>query len=300
MNLQKCQESKEDADNKDNIEEMPEGGYKLVLHIPRTFTKHLIGKGQKTIRRICDVSKAYIQKPHDNDTNNNWLIKSNYRDHVNVAESEIRQVIGLVRRIYRTTHILVIPLNEGEVRQRYLEFKKCVMGAELNIAESLYQWDNFLHITLCSFTLTDENDEQQMLAELQNCEQFLNDSASPFDMRIKGIILQPGDPECTRKVWAHVEAPRLEQFSNKCVSHFNGFNLTNTTNRKSLHCTLIKNRFNKQLKTRMPRNFDASEILNRWGDYDFGNAQCNQVHLCRLGNTNKNGDFYDIIGTLKI
>ena len=58
--------------------------------------------------------------------------------------------------------------------------------------------------------------------------------------------------------------------------------------------TVMKNRYRKS----KAKSFDAREILKRWGDFNFGTIQCNELALCALG-TKSTDNFYKISGSLK-
>ncbi|EDV94232.1 GH25238 [Drosophila grimshawi] len=67
-----------------------------------------------------------------------------------------------------------------------------------------------------------------------------------------------------------------------------------------LHMTLLNSRYtNKKPNKNESNSFDAREILKRFGDYDFGKAQCNEVHMCVCKSYCEGDDFYKTTGSLK-
>lgn len=112
------------------------------------------------------------------------------------------------------------------------------------------------------------------------------------------------DPSAVRILYARVESPELQKFADLSVQPFLrsglGFNDYERDTVK-LHMTVMNNRYRKQLDAKSARSFDAREILKRYGDYNFGKVECNEVHLCVMHHTSgdEHGTFYKITGSLK-
>lgn len=134
---------------------------------------------------------------------------------------------------------------------------------------------------------------------MQDCRQYLSDLKTPFSIIIKGLEIMNDDPSSTRVLYARVESPELQEFANKVLKHFEPTGLAGNGESKKeqvkLHMTILNVRYRRD----SANSFDAREILKRYGDYDFGAAECSEVHLCVLRSSKEVEDFYKISSSLK-
>lgn len=112
------------------------------------------------------------------------------------------------------------------------------------------------------------------------------------------------DPSSVRVVYASVTSVELECFANRCLERFaqSGLGIDKfERNNVKLHMTIMNNRYReREIPDSMSKNFDAREILKRWGNFNFGSAQCNEILLCVLGSSAAEArEFYKITGSLK-
>ncbi|XP_034475866.1 activating signal cointegrator 1 complex subunit 1 [Drosophila innubila] len=282
-----------------NIEQLPDGSFKLALHVPKSFYGGLIGLKGSTKRRIETETKTDIHVPRQNDISNDLLIKSNERSNVCAALRKIRLLIDSLRKRMRPTHFLAVPLNSGQVLKRFVELKQSILDAQLpGIDPELFISERCIHITLGVYVLLDDAERKNAVNELQTCRQWLSGLSTPFELKIKGLEIMNDDPSSVRVLYAAVESPELQQFADKCLKHFQTTGLCATDNNQrdsiKLHMTVLNNHYRKDNKS----NFDGREILKRYGDYDFGTAQCKEVHMCVIKSSQEVEDFYKITGSL--
>lgn len=127
--------------------------------------------------------------------------------------------------------------------------------------------------------------------------EFLKDLKPPFTVSLKGLEIMNDDPSSVRVLYALVESPELQIFADRCFKHFNQSGLGVDDYERGyvkLHMTVMNNRYRESNE----KSFDAREILKRWGDFNFGTVQCNELLLCIRGSRNANS-FYKISGSLK-
>ncbi|TDG51696.1 hypothetical protein AWZ03_001756 [Drosophila navojoa] len=288
-----------------NIEQLSNGNYKLALHVPKSFYGGLIGFKGSTKRRIETESHTEIYVPRQNDSSNDLIIQSNDRKNVCAALRKIRLLVDSLRKRMKPTHFLAAPLNTGEVQKRFNELKKSILDAQLpGIDEDLFISERCIHLTLGVYVLLDDAERQKAITELNACRQWLTDLRTPFEMKIKGLEIMNDDPSSTTVLYAHVESPGLQEFADKCLKHFQSTGLCAIDNIErdsiKLHMTVLNARYRKEKLNKNDRNcFDARDILKRFGDFDFGTAQCNEVHMCVLNSSRDVDDFYKISSTLK-
>lgn len=117
-------------------------------------------------------------------------------------------------------------------------------------------------------------------------------------MRVSGLKIMNDDPSAVRVLYALVQADELELFANRCFHRFNQSGLSfDDFNRGAvrLHMTVMNSGF----RSSKAKNFDAREILKRWGDFDFGSVECNEMLLCICDKTRDKSKFYKIADSLK-
>ncbi|XP_017012491.2 activating signal cointegrator 1 complex subunit 1-like [Drosophila takahashii] len=284
------------------IEESPNGDFKLAFYVPEIFYGRIIGLKGSTKRGIEETTKAKIAIPSLKDNSNDVVIRAKQRSQVCAALHQIRQIILSVRKKMRPTHFLAVTLSSGEVQERYVEFKKSILEAQLpGIDEGLFISENCLHLTLGVYVLLDDVEQQRALNELEACRPLLADLKTPFELKVKGLEVTFDDPSSTRHLYGRIESPELKKFADKCLAHFieTGLFASDCFNRDTIqmHMRIMNVRF-RQEAMKPGETFDAREILKRFGDFDFGAAQCKAVHLCVLGSRGED-KFYRISGSLE-
>ncbi|XP_016973669.1 activating signal cointegrator 1 complex subunit 1 [Drosophila rhopaloa] len=284
------------------IEETPNGDFKLALHVPKSFYGGLIGMKGSTKRRIEEETRTEIYVPRQNERSNDVVIKAKQRSQVCAALRQIRHLLASLRKKMKPTHFLAVALNTGEVQQRFVELKRNILEAQLpGIDEELFISERCIHLTLGVYVLLDDDERQRALNELEACRQFLADLKTPFDMKVNGLEIMNDDPSSTRVLYGRIESSDLQKFADKCLAHFQttGLCATDNNDRESikLHMTVMNNRYRKEAM-KSGNSFDAREILKRFGDFDFGSAECQDVHLCVLKSRGED-EFYKISGSLK-
>lgn len=169
------------------------------------------------------------------------------------------------------------------------------------IDETLFISESSIHLTLGVYVLLDDAERKRALEELETCRSLLENLVTPFDLKMKGLEIMNDDPSATRVLYASVEAPELQKFADQCLGHLQTTGLCATDNQTrdsvKLHMTVMNNRYRQEVKT-CENSFDAREILKRFGDYDFGSAKCQALHLCVLKSRGEDG-FYKITGSLE-
>ncbi|XP_017087878.2 activating signal cointegrator 1 complex subunit 1 [Drosophila bipectinata] len=285
-----------------DIVETSSGGYELALPVPKSFYGGLIGMKGNTKRRIEEEANCEIYVPRQNEKSNNVMIRARERSQVCAGLRRIRHITASLRQKMKPTHFLAVALNSGEVQEHFVELKKKILEANLpGIDEALFMPESSIHLTLGVYVLLDDDERKKALAELEACRPMLENLVTPFDLKIKGLEIMNDDPSATRVLYASVEAPELQKFADQVLAHLQTTGLCATDNltRESvkLHMTVMNNRYRKEVM-KCDDSFDAREILKRFGDYDFGSAKCQVLHLCVLKSRGED-DFYKITGSLE-
>ncbi|XP_037715202.1 activating signal cointegrator 1 complex subunit 1-like [Drosophila subpulchrella] len=283
-----------------HIEQEPNGDFKLAFYVPRSCYGRLIGLKGATRRSIQDLTNSEVSIPGLMDKSTDVVIRAKQRSHVVAALRQIRHLITSQRK--RATHFLTVTLNSGNIQDRYVELKRNILEAKFpGIDEGLFISENCLHFTFGVCVLLDDEEHQRALNELQACRALLADLKTPFEVKVKGLEVSHDDPRSTRRLYGRIESPDLQKFADQCFAHFQRTGLcpSDKYHRDSIqmHITIMNVRF-RQAEMKPGDTFDAREILDRFGDFDFGTIQCQAVKMCVLGS--RVGDnFYKISGSLE-
>ncbi|KMY92652.1 activating signal cointegrator 1 complex subunit 1 [Drosophila simulans] len=285
-----------------SITESANGDFSLSIHVSKSFYGGLIGMKGSTKRRIEEETRTEIFVPRPNDRSNEVTIKAKQRSQICAALRQIQHLVTSLRKKMKPTHFLAVALNSGEVKERFMELKKCILEAELpGIDAELFIPECCIHLTLGVYVLLDDNERQEALKNLESCRRLLDGLKTPFEIKVKGLEIMNDDPSSTRILYARIESPDLQKFADQCLAHFQTTGLCAADNNEresiKLHMTVMNNRYRNEAN-KCGNSFDAREILKRFGDFDFGVAQSQAVHLCVLKSRTED-DFYKISGSLE-
>ncbi|XP_017466735.1 PREDICTED: activating signal cointegrator 1 complex subunit 1 [Rhagoletis zephyria] len=292
-----------------NLEELPNGHYKLTMHVAPSFYGGLIGFKGTTKRRIESETQTDIYIPRSREGGqkqaDDVTIKGKTRSTVMAARRKINLLLISLRKRMRPTHFTCVPLNYGEVKERFIAMKKQILALNLpGIDENLFQSDDCIHLTLITCVLLDDAERARAVEVLQSCKSFLADLQTPFQIQVRGLEIMNDDPSSVRVLYARIDAPELKKFGDMSMQPFLRSGLGFDDHERGgvkLHMTIMNSRHRKQIDAKAADSFDAREILKRFGDYNFGKVECSEVHLCVMHHTSgdERGAFYRITGSLK-
>ncbi|CAD7013810.1 unnamed protein product [Ceratitis capitata] len=292
-----------------SIEELPNGYYKLTMHVAQSFYGGLIGFKGSTKRRIVSETLTDIYVPRSREGGQKQAedvsVKGKSRSNVMAARRKINLLLLSLRKRMRPTHFTCVPLHEGEIKEKFINFKKEVLALNLpGIDENIFQTEDCIHLTLTTCVLLDAAERAKAVEILQSCRTFLDGLKTPFQIEIRGLEIMNDDPSAVRVLYACVVAPELQKFADMAMQPFLRSGLGFDDHERGavkLHMTVMNNRYRKQLDAKSAPTFDAREILKRFGDYNFGKVECNELHLCVMHHASgdEHGTFYKITGSLK-
>lgn len=103
-------------------------------------------------------------------TNSYVIIKARTRNNILSARRKILLLLASLRKRMSATHFYGVATNYGEVKDKFLEFKKQIMAAELpGIEESIFQLENSIHLTFGICVLIDDVERAKAVELLQGC-----------------------------------------------------------------------------------------------------------------------------------
>ncbi|XP_067634176.1 activating signal cointegrator 1 complex subunit 1-like [Eurosta solidaginis] len=289
------------------LEELP-NSYKLTMHVAQRFYGGLFGSKGTTKKRIESETWTNISVPSNKDSELNLVedvsINGKTRSAVLAARRKINLLIFSLRKRTRPTHFTCVPLNYGEVRERYCDLKKEILSLNLpGIEENLFQHEACLHINLFICVLLDNTERTKGGEILQSCQTLLEGLRTPFEIGVSCLEIKNDNPAAVRVLYARVESPELQKFADLALKQFLRSGLGYDDYERDavkLHMTIMSRGYRRKLDAKAASSFDAREILKRFGDYNFGKVTCSEVHLCAMnaGIVDK-GTFYEITASLK-
>ncbi|KAI8438190.1 hypothetical protein MSG28_010811 [Choristoneura fumiferana] len=166
------------------------------------------------------------------------------------------------------------------------------------VEESVFISANKLHLTVGVMSLMD--DEEKLLATT-----LLTDAKEKVII-MKGLAYMKNNPEKIDVLYAKVEecgsqSGSLQQVADGVVDHFHSKGLMKKEEfgRKNvnLHVTLLNSRYrarasSQDVRTRQRifrQSFDGTQILEKFGDYEFGVMEFGDIHLSQFGDIGADG-----------
>ncbi|BES97242.1 activating signal cointegrator 1 complex subunit [Nesidiocoris tenuis] len=202
----------------------------------------------------------------------------------------------------RYTHFLSIPCNGSNFRQGFSAFKTKVLEENVDgtITESLFQNPAKLHLTLGVMTLSSDEEKKQAVETLSFCKEHVISSVLPdgkLNVRMQGISIFNDNPRKASVLYSHVSNPNDEQMVQRLADGvrrcFMEKGLLSEFEKFTLHVTLMNSYFRSRQMRKMnqtgARTFNASDIIKKFAEYDFGIDEISTVELSSFGNYGEDG-----------
>lgn len=297
-----------------DIEALENGKFKASFPVASIYYSYLIGRQGATKKRIETETYTQIRIPGKGQTGDVAIIG---RDVKTVRQAKIRidVLVDSARKKAPFTHFISIPICKDDIQQRFLQFKKEVLekcGHCRGVEESIFQNPQKLHLTLCVLVLADENERQHGILSLNNCvESVIRPALAGEELKIKmsGIEYMNDDPGEVDVLYGKVNdlawTEKLQDLSNAIVDNLVKAGIANRQYEKvKLHVTLMNTIFRQdndgesdKTNGKQRESFAADEILQEFGDFDFGEMILEEIHLSVRYTTAKNG-FYSASTTV--
>ncbi|CAH0725945.1 unnamed protein product, partial [Brenthis ino] len=293
-------DDEDDIDDDYEISQVDNNRYCTRLHVSKHYMGFVIGKKGATVGRIRRDTRTDIKIPKQGE-NNDITIYGSSISNVKAARRRINIIVMSSRMKQPSTHFVSIPVNDTNIRNNFENFKESVLQECSNsgLDDSLFIRSEKLHLTVGMLCLMDNEERMQASELLMEAKEkyiipILQDYL-PLNVRLKGISYMNDDPKQTHVLYARVEeanapAGLLQRMVDAIVQHFYRAGLMEKEfgrDSVKMHVTLMNSKYKAEKKDleedsprRRPReSFDASQILERFSDYDFGVTQLNDIHL---------------------
>lgn len=294
------------------------GRLKTSFHIPRSLHAVLIGPKGATRMRIEKETKTLIRIPKKG-LDQDIVVSGVTRESVVRARRRMELIALTARQKQQFTHFLSFPVNDENIKSGFLKFQEQVLTEckGRGIGKDIFQDPNKLHMTLGTLVLFDEPDRKKAAQALQSCEQDIVEPLllnGPLRLRVCGIEYMNDDPAEVDVLYGKVkdlnEEPVVQHLADQIVAHFAKTGLMpKQFDSVKLHITLMNSLFRReeldsdsakdQNQRKVRESFDASSILRKFQDYNFGEIVVRSIDLSRRYSTASNG-YYEATATIKL
>ncbi|XP_041968306.1 activating signal cointegrator 1 complex subunit 1 [Aricia agestis] len=303
------QDEIDDEDDEDvEVLQMNNNRYYVNLHVPKHYLGAIIGKKGAVRMRLQHETKTDIKIPRMGD-NKDVTIYGPSASNVKAARRKINMIVMSSRLRQRPTHFISIPLNKTNIISNFETFKKDVLQDFKDMEDTLFIRSSKLHVTIGVMCLMD-NEERTSASKLftetkdKIIMPYIRDYL-PLRVRVQGITNMNDDPSATHVLYARVceqDAPpgTLQTLVDAVSQYFQKAGLMRREHDRDnvkIHATLMNSKYRAEAQdsgeddsSRPKRQpFDASKILAKYADYDFGVAEVTGMHLSQHHSMGEDG-----------
>lgn len=305
------------SDDDYEIVEAESGRMKTSFHIPRSLHGVLIGPRGSTRSRIEKETKALIRIPKRG-IDQDIVITGINRESVAKARRRMELMALTARQKQQFTHFLSLPINSDNIKSGFLQFQGKVLAEcrGRGIGQDLFQDPCKLHLTLGTLVLLDDSDRKKAAQALQECQYDLIEPLlqnRPLRLHLYGIEYMNDDPAEVDVLYGKIKdltvEPLVQELADGIVKYFAKTGLMpRQFESVKLHVTLMNSLFRRddgdsdmsksEIQRRTRESFDATSILKKFQDYDFGEITVESVDLSRRYSKAANG-YYEATASIK-
>ncbi|XP_018021585.1 activating signal cointegrator 1 complex subunit 1-like isoform X2 [Hyalella azteca] len=318
-----CEEEASEA-SEFPIDRLQSGLYRTAWHVPSAFYAYLIGRKGDTRRRLEAETQSNISIPQRGaGATEDIVVTGQSVAKVRAGRLKVALLVEQARQKCSPTHFVSIPATAPNIQERFLQFQREVLevcGGSLGVQEALFQKSAKLHLTVGVMALMDDSERrhavQAFTRAVQESARDLPDGV--LKLRLKGLHYFTDDPHSVRVLYAGLRAcepsddfprPHLPQQLQNLVDNIANLMIKDGVMRKNagsvtLHMTVMNVSFLDRDEGEAPsqqpgvphqartEGFDASHILEKFGDYDFGDLEIKEVHLSLLHSEDPETGYY--------
>lgn len=306
------------SDNDYEIEEAETGRYKTCFHMPRSLHGMLIGPKGTTRQRIEKETKTLIRIPKKG-LDQDIVVSGVTKESVAKARRRMELIALAARQKQQFTHFLSLPINSDTVQRGFLHFQDQVLKEcrGRGIGKDIFQNPSKLHITLGTLVLLDEADRKKAAQALQDCLHNIVEpllQKKPLRLSVCGVEYMNDDPAEVDVLYGKVkdlsENLVLQELADSIIQYFSKTGLMpKQFDSVKLHVTLMNSLFRREgadsdtskseNMRKVRESFDASQILKKYQEYEFGELEVSCVDLSRRYSTATNG-YYEATSSIKV
>lgn len=202
------------------------------------------------------------------------------------------------------THILSMPLINYEIKRNYAIFRDEITN-EFGLHKSIFQKPEKLHITIAMLILPNEQQEDKARECLASCKEAIIDpvlKGQTLAVTVSGVsVFNNENPEAAYIVFGNVKSEELQQIVNKVWKYFKdqGLGKHGKKGDGELLVALMNTKYYDNDQRFYNKPFDASKILKKYKDYNFGTMPVNEIHMGYIRSQKQRNGYFESIGSLK-
>lgn len=209
-------------------------------------------------------------------------------------------IIERYRIKLQPTHFISIPITDEMITTRFNEFKFSVLKDRdrephlfHNICEEIFQDPHQFHLTICMLIILDGFDEEEKVIDIlkkltaEKIKPLIGDKK--LSVEIKGLEYMNDDIKAVDILYGkvHPNDPVFQQMGDLLADEFKNTSFISRERSKVIyHLTLLNSKFklyrqgiHYHPKEDPREQFDVEELISRYGDYYFGDAEIDRIEL---------------------
>lgn len=270
------------------------GKFQTSFYVPSSLLSFIIGQKGAKLKGLQRSTNTVIKIPRINEKGD-VVITGETERKVASARTQIALIVAQRKERMPPTHFIAIPIDSETICNNLLKFQEKVLeNAPRGVSKSIFQKPVKVHLTLVMLTLLEP--EEVTLAK-NTLETFYNEYISKVfeknqkhKVTIQGLEVMNDDPSNVYVLYAKVQMKtpelqtKLQDMCDKMSNHFCRSGLAKKEyDRVKLHMTVMNTSFRDSDEEKT--SFDAREIMDKYGDYYFGEFELKELHICIRGTT---------------
>ncbi|XP_031620944.1 uncharacterized protein LOC116339292 [Contarinia nasturtii] len=185
------------------------------------------------------------------------------------------------------THFTCVKITNPTIQENCAMLKDSILSNEKikNVPEAVFMRQKKLHITFGMMLLKNADDHNRAIQILNDCnENIVKPVISNYGkitINVHGLDVMNRNRKKARVVYAKIESEALQKVADGITRAFIDAGLSkqeSDRNAVKLHMTVMNVRY----ATDGTKSIDATQILEHYGDFEFGFQEINHIHLVAL------------------
>lgn len=291
----------------------------LELNIPGIFHKFICGTRGRTKQKIEFDSGATVIVPNREDHADSLWLRARQKQAIHSAKAQIELLCEREEAKLEYTHFISVPLAYNEKFRRSVDtfHENVVMQQFAGVDRSIFMKSRRLHFTVCMLKLFSNAQVEEMKEALADFADRLPASADygrPIEAHLQGLHVMTDDPTNVSLLYttdrSHALVNRMNSIANMLFDILRGRNLVTNQSLMSqrvlssdgnsaevkLHATLMNTKYGKDRQWREDtgqrrerETFDATPMMERFGQVDFGTVALKEMQLSCLDEMDNDG-----------
>ncbi|KAL1498368.1 hypothetical protein ABEB36_009178 [Hypothenemus hampei] len=268
------------------------GKFQTSFYVPSSLLSFIIGAKGSKLKALQKNTNTIIKIPRINETGD-IIIQGDTERRVASARTQIAIIVADRKNRLRFTHFVGIPVNSKIINDNFNKFQEKVLeDPARGISKSIFQSPPKLHLTIEVLTLLDKEEITLAKKSLEICynEYISKLFPSNFNRKVtvKGLDIMNDDPSNVYVLYANVQmqsqelTEKLQQICNHISNYFARVGLAKKKyDTVKLHMTIMNVNYRESGEEKAP--FDARTIIEKYGNFYFGEFELQYFDLCIRG-----------------